>query len=61
MLLNSLREELHLYAQKKGDMVGDIVKSWSSMGDAGMAFAQQLFGQIGSTLTGAGSGKGGKS
>jgi hypothetical protein len=43
------------------DMVGDIVKSWSSMGDAGMAFAQQLFGQIGSTLTGAGSGKGGKS
>ena len=25
VLLNSLREELHLYAQKKGDMVGDIV------------------------------------
>ena len=27
MLLNSLREELHLYAQKRGDMVGEI---WSS-------------------------------
>lgn len=25
VLLNSLREELHLYAQKKGDMVGEIV------------------------------------
>ena len=25
VLLNSLREELHLYAQKKGDMVGDIM------------------------------------
>ena len=25
VLLNSLREELHLYAQKKGDMVGDLV------------------------------------
>src|SRR3989304_818443 len=25
VLLNSLREELHLYAQKRGDMVGDIV------------------------------------
>jgi DNA topoisomerase VI subunit A len=24
VLLNSLREELHLYAQKRGDMVGDI-------------------------------------
>ena len=24
-LLNSLREELHLYAQKKGDMVGELV------------------------------------
>ena len=27
VLLNSLREELHLYAQKKGDMVGEIVVS----------------------------------
>ncbi|HYW80963.1 MAG TPA: DNA topoisomerase IV subunit A [Thermoguttaceae bacterium] len=27
VLLNSLREELHLYAQKRGDMVGDIVLS----------------------------------
>jgi DNA topoisomerase-6 subunit A len=27
VLLNSLREELHLYAQKKGDMVGEIVLS----------------------------------
>jgi DNA topoisomerase-6 subunit A len=25
VLLNSLREELHLYAQKRGDVVGDIV------------------------------------
>jgi DNA topoisomerase VI subunit A len=25
VLLNSLREELHLYAQKRGDMVGEIV------------------------------------
>ena len=25
VLLNSLREELHLYAQKKGDMVGELV------------------------------------
>ena len=25
VILNSLREELHLYAQKRGDMVGDIV------------------------------------
>jgi DNA topoisomerase-6 subunit A len=27
VLLNSLREELHLYAQKRGDMVGDILLS----------------------------------
>jgi DNA topoisomerase VI subunit A len=27
VLLNSLREELHLYAQKKGDVVGEIVLS----------------------------------
>jgi len=27
VLLSSLREELHLYAQKRGDMVGDIVLS----------------------------------
>jgi DNA topoisomerase-6 subunit A len=25
VLLNSLREELHLYAQKKGDMVGELI------------------------------------
>ena len=25
VLMNTLREELHLYAQKRGDMVGDIV------------------------------------
>lgn len=42
-------------------MVGDVVKSWSTMGDAGMAMAQQLFGQLGSTLTGGLGGKGGKS
>jgi hypothetical protein len=43
-------------------MVGDVVKSWSTMGDAGMAMAQQLFGQLGSTLTGGlGGSKGGKS
>jgi DNA topoisomerase VI subunit A len=27
VLLNTLREELHLYAQKRGDMVGDILLS----------------------------------
>jgi hypothetical protein len=44
------------------DMVGDLVKNWSSMGDAGIAIAQQLFGQLGSTLTGGlGSKKGGQS
>ncbi len=45
------------------DMVGDVIKSWSSMGDAGIAIAQQLFGQLGSSLTsGLGNaGKGGKS
>lgn len=42
-------------------MVGDVVKSWSTMGDAGMAMAQQLFGQLGSTWAGGLSGnKGGK-
>ena len=41
------------------DLVGDIVKSWSTIGDAGMSFAQQVFGQIGSAMTG--TGKGGKS
>ena len=34
------------------DMVGDLVKGWSTMGDAGLSVAKQLFGQIGSTLTG---------
>ena len=34
------------------DMVSETIKRWSTMGDAGMAMAQQLFGQIGSTLTG---------
>ncbi|MBX9728834.1 MAG: hypothetical protein K2X31_08005 [Sphingopyxis sp.] len=44
------------------DMVGELVKSWSSMGDAGIAVAQQLFGQLGSTLTGGlGGKKGGQS
>lgn len=46
------------------DMVGDVVKSWSSMGDAGIAIAQQLFGQLGNTLTGGltgGAKRGGKS
>lgn len=44
------------------DMVGDLVKNWSSMGDAGIAIAQQLFGQLGSTLTGGlGGKKGGQS
>ncbi len=38
------------------DLVGDVVKSWSTMGDAGLSIAQQLFGQIGSSLTG-GAGK----
>ena len=31
VLLNSLREELHLYARKRGEMVGDI--RWSTSGD----------------------------
>lgn len=44
------------------DMVGDLVKNSSSMGDAGIAIAQQLFGQLGSTLTGGlGGKKGGQS
>lgn len=43
-------------------MVGDVVKSWSTMGDAGMAMAQQIFGQLGSTLAGGlGGSKGGNS
>ena len=43
------------------DLVVDVLKGWSTMGDAGMAFAQQVFGQIGSSLTsGLGGGKGGK-
>ncbi|MEQ1509132.1 MAG: DUF6489 family protein [Sphingopyxis sp.] len=42
------------------ELVGTIVKSWSSIGDAGIGMAQQLFGQIGSSLTGGlgGAGKG---
>ncbi len=31
--------------------VGDVIKNWSTMGDAGMALAQSLFGQLGSGLT----------
>jgi|CXWL01.1.fsa_nt_gi hypothetical protein len=42
------------------ELVGTIVKSWSTIGDAGMGMAQQLFGQIGSTLSG-GLGGGSKS
>jgi hypothetical protein len=34
------------------DLVGDVVKGWASMGDAGMAVAQQLLSQIGGTLAG---------
>ncbi len=33
------------------DIVGDVVKSWGTMGDAGVALAQQLFGQISSAAT----------
>lgn len=40
------------------DVVSEMMKGWSSMGDVGMGLAQQLFGQIGSTLTG-GAAKGG--
>lgn len=36
------------------ELVGGIVKSWSTMGDAGIAMAQQLFGQVGNALTGGG-------
>ena len=40
------------------DVVSEMMKGWSSMGDVGMGMAQQLFSQIGSTLTGGGA-KGG--
>lgn len=40
------------------DLVGEMMKGWSNIGDVGMGLAQQVFGQIGSTLTG-GAGKGG--
>lgn len=32
------------------DMVTDMVRSWSSMGGAGMALMQQMLGQLGSGL-----------
>jgi hypothetical protein len=32
-------------------LVGDVVKSWSTMGDAGMAIAQQMIGQLGNTVS----------
>jgi Family of unknown function (DUF6489) len=50
-------------------LVGDVVKSWSTMGDAGMAIASQVFGQFGNTLNAglgavgdvvSGAGRGGK-
>jgi len=34
------------------DMAGEIVRSWSTMGDAGIAIARQMFGSIGSAMTG---------
>ena len=34
------------------DLVGEMMKGWSNMGDVGIGLAQQLFGQIGSTLAG---------
>ncbi len=43
------------------ELVGGIVKSWSTMGDVGITMAQQLFGQFGSTLTGGGAASGGSS
>ena len=42
------------------DVVQEMMKGWSSMGDVGMGLAQQLFGQIGSTLTGGVKGSAGK-
>ena len=47
------------------DLVSEMMKGWSNIGDVGLGIAQQLFGQIGSTLTGGGTkgaaGKAGKS
>ena len=31
-------------------LVSDAIKSWSTMGDAGMAIANQVFSQFGTTL-----------
>ena len=46
------------------ELVGSVVKSWSTLGDAGMSMMQQLFSQIGSGMMGgtggtSGSGRGG--
>lgn len=34
------------------ELVAGVVKSWSTLGDAGMGMMQQMLGQLGSTLTG---------
>jgi hypothetical protein len=42
------------------DLVSEMTKGWSTMGDVGVGLAQQLFGQIGNTLTGGGAKSSGK-
>lgn len=34
------------------ELVGSVVKSWSTLGDAGMGLAQQMFSQIANSMTG---------
>jgi hypothetical protein len=34
------------------DAVGDMVRGWGTMGDAGLSLVQSLFGQIGGGLAG---------
>ena len=41
------------------ELVGSVVKSWSTLGDAGMSMMQQLFSQIGSGMMGGTAGNSG--
>lgn len=34
------------------ELVGTVVKSWSTLGDAGLGMIQQLLGQVGGAMTG---------
>lgn len=40
------------------ELVGSMMKSWSTMGDAGMSMMQHLFSQIGSGMMGGNGGNG---